>query len=278
MISVIVTAYNVSNTIAATIQSILNQTYQDFELIIVEDCSLDNTLEVIQSIKDNRINIVQHTQNLGAGLARRTGVLNSKGEYTIFVDGDDTLDEDCLKMLYDAAIETNSDIVSCGVRAISDDKCVVFKSEAKAYTDLEKFDCNEDFTLMFLNNKLINHKLWDKVVYSSLRYIEDTPTAFRLFYYANQVLYIDYVGYNYIQNKNGLCHTASNVKSYIFTTLSQIENAIFFKDKEDKYKYLGNRNKVKACLRLFKLDNISFKDISPYINEYNQIVEYLNEE
>ena len=276
MISIIVTAYNVASTIVNTIQSILNQTYKNFELIIVEDCSTDNTLDLIKSFKDKRIKLIQQPENCGAGLSRRVGVLNSSGEYTIFVDGDDTIEKDCLEIMYKSAKETNSDITSCGVRVFDDRKELIYKGECGIYKDLDKFTHTEYFFSLYLNNKLIKRHLWEKVTYSSLRFIEDTPTAFRLFYYANQISYIDYIGYNYFQNSNSLCHTATNTKYCIYLILSQIENAEFFKDKDIKYRFLGNKEKIVSSIGLFNLNNLTFKDISPYIKEYNKIIEYVN--
>lgn len=276
MISVIVTAYNVSSTITNTIQSILNQTYKDIELIIVEDCSTDNTLDTIKSFNDKRIKLIQQPKNCGAGLSRRVGVLNSKGEYTIFVDGDDYIETDCLERMYKSAEETNSDITSCGLRVFDNTREAIYKCECRIYKDLDKFTNTEDSFFLYLNNKLIKSHLWEKVTYSSLRFIEDIPTAFKLLYFANQVYYMDYVGYNYFQNPSSLCHTASEAKYCIYMILSQIEIAEFFKDKDKKYHFLGNEEKVVSSIGLLKLNNLTFKDISPYINEYNQIIEYLN--
>ena len=71
MITIIITAYNVSDTIAKAIQSCLDQTYNDLEILVINDCSSDNTLEVIRSINDNRIRIINNAQNVGAGISRR---------------------------------------------------------------------------------------------------------------------------------------------------------------------------------------------------------------
>lgn len=275
MISVIITAFNVSNTILNTINSVLNQTYKDFELIIVEDCSTDNTIEIIKSIKDVRIKIIQHSVNMGAGLSRRDGVKNSTGDYTIFIDGDDTINKDCLERLYLEAIGSKSDIVSCGVLTTGPKGSKIYKTDAGIYKGVDKFKTNEDFSILFLNNKLVSKKLWDKVEYSELRYVEDTPTAYRLFYYANQISYIDYIGYNYILRDDSLCSTSTNIKKTIYIALAQIENAEFFKDKEDEYKQFGNYDLVLSVYESLILNKTKLCDIYPYINEYNRIVEYL---
>ncbi|ACK72942.1 glycosyl transferase family 2 [Gloeothece citriformis PCC 7424] len=86
--SVIIPAYNVEKYIAKTIQSVLEQTYQNFELLIVNDGSLDRTLEICQQFTDSRLKIISQ-KNTGLSGARNTGIRHSQGEYIAFLDGDD---------------------------------------------------------------------------------------------------------------------------------------------------------------------------------------------
>jgi len=88
-VSVIIPTYNGSNTILRAVHSVLNQTYSNFELIIVDDCSKDNTFEVIKSIKDERVKVLRHKNNRGGSAARNTGIKKAKGEYIAFLDDDD---------------------------------------------------------------------------------------------------------------------------------------------------------------------------------------------
>lgn len=118
MITIIITAYNVSGTIVKAIQSCLDQTYNNLEILVINDCSSDNTLEVIQSIKDNRIRIINNAQNVGAGMSRRIGTKEAKGEYTVFLDGDDYLDKDYIETLYNLAKKYNADVVSSSLRCV----------------------------------------------------------------------------------------------------------------------------------------------------------------
>ena len=114
MISIIITCYNSASTIKRAIDSCLNQTYNDIELVIIDDCSIDNSVEIIESYKDNRIKLIKHEVNKGAGLARRTGTKNIKGEYTIFLDSDDYLATNTLEVLIEAAIKYDADIIAPG--------------------------------------------------------------------------------------------------------------------------------------------------------------------
>lgn len=89
MVSVIIPAYNREKTIERAVMSVLNQTYKDLELIVVDDCSKDNTVEVLKSIKDDRLKIIRLEKNSGACVARNVGIENAQGDYIAFQDSDD---------------------------------------------------------------------------------------------------------------------------------------------------------------------------------------------
>ena len=91
LVSIITPAYNAAEYIAETIESVLAQTYPNWEMLIVNDCSKDNTAEIVQSYaaKDNRIKLINLKQNSGAAVARNTAIQNAKGRYVAFLDSDD---------------------------------------------------------------------------------------------------------------------------------------------------------------------------------------------
>ena len=90
-VSVIIPTYNRAHLVDRAIQSVLNQTYKDFELIIVDDGSTDNTEDIIKEFqkKDERIKYIRHEENRGGSAARNTGIKAAKGEYIAFLDSDD---------------------------------------------------------------------------------------------------------------------------------------------------------------------------------------------
>lgn len=96
MISVILAVYNGEKTIENTIKSVLNQTYKDLELIVVDDCSKDITYSLLRSFAENdsRIHVLKNEKNLGAAQSRNTGIAQAKGEYIAFIDADDCWDKD----------------------------------------------------------------------------------------------------------------------------------------------------------------------------------------
>ena len=88
-VSVIIPTFNRAHLLGRAIQSVLDQTYRDFELIIVDDASTDNTREVLKSFKDERIIYIKHDKNWGAAVARNIGIREARGEYIAFQDSDD---------------------------------------------------------------------------------------------------------------------------------------------------------------------------------------------
>lgn len=116
MISVIIPTYNRAQTIERSIKSVLNQTYRDIELIIVDDGSTDNTYDVLKSINDERMRYI-YQENHGACVARNNGINHAKGEYIAFQDSDDIWHKEKLERQV-FAIENNKDvdIVCCRTR------------------------------------------------------------------------------------------------------------------------------------------------------------------
>ena len=92
MISVITPVYNAEKYIKETIESVLNQTYKDIELILVDDCSTDGSVEIIKSYKDSRIRLISQETNKGAWAARNRGIDEAKGRYIAYIDSDDLWD------------------------------------------------------------------------------------------------------------------------------------------------------------------------------------------
>lgn len=97
LVSIIMPSWNTANYISETIQSVLNQTYQNWELLIVDDCSSDNTDSIIKSFSDKRIKYFRNEKNLGAALTRNKALMEAKGEWIAFLDSDDLWDSQKLE-------------------------------------------------------------------------------------------------------------------------------------------------------------------------------------
>ena len=100
-VSVILPAYNEAEVIDRAIESVRTQTFEDFELIVVDDCSDDGTVDIASSYEDSRIEVVEHSNNRGGGAARNTGIMNAEGRYFAFIDADDEWYERKLEVQYE---------------------------------------------------------------------------------------------------------------------------------------------------------------------------------
>lgn len=276
-ISIVTTVFNLENYIKECLDSLVNQTYKDLEIILVNDCSTDSSLDIIKSYKDPRIKIINHKENLGAGQARKTGIEAATGEYIITIDGDDWISDDFIKVLVNKAIETNSDIISGGITYynVNDQKVITF--ESKTSRDFEKFQDYLDGKIVFLNNKLVKRTLYELVPYSTRRFCEDTPVIIPLLYYANEVSYADTQGYFYRQHEQSLCHITDNFKQNLYKALCCKDLINFFSDKEDQYKNIISIPELINYLFALKYEiNLDKSLIQQYQLELAELIPVIN--
>jgi len=132
-ISVILCAYNEERFINKAIESILNQSLNDFELIVVNDGSTDSTLDIINSYNDNRIRLINQ-KNIGLGASRNKAMKLARGEYVAFLDGDDWFRSDALEIAYSEAKSQNTDITIFQIK--------YFDDETGEFSDNDWFNLN----------------------------------------------------------------------------------------------------------------------------------------
>ncbi len=271
-ISIIITAYNVSKYIERAVESVLSQTYKDLEVIIVNDCSTDNTKEIIENLakEDDRIKIVYHTENKGAGWSRRDGIEACTGDFFITVDGDDWLDDTFIESLVKKAEETDADIVSGGITANKEEGYW----EKTCYGDLicEGDDKVLKFwgeKIVFMNNKIIRRELHDKVPYCTRRFIEDTPTIIPMLWHANMVAYCEDTGYHYRENSYSLTHTADAFKFALYRGLCALDLIDFFKKNDNKLlEQLPMVQMLQQQLDIIKQLKPSQEDVTKYMGDW----------
>lgn len=126
-ISIVVPVYNLEDYIEKTVTKLTNQTYQNIEIILVDDGSTDKSPEICDNLakKDNRVKVI-HTVNQGVSPARNTGVANATGEYIGFCDGDDDVEDDMYEFLYNSLVEADADISICGIKIVHPDNSVSY--------------------------------------------------------------------------------------------------------------------------------------------------------
>ena len=142
--SIVVSIYNIEKYISKCIESIINQTYSNLELILVDDGSKDSSSSICDSyaLKDNRIKVI-HKTNAGLGMARNTGLLNATGDYILFIDGDDFIELNLLETVNKYLTNKKYDIVSYDSSDYYSDERIVSidtKNEVREYKDNEILD------------------------------------------------------------------------------------------------------------------------------------------
>ena len=270
-ISIVTTAYNIENYIKECIDSLLAQTYKNIEIIIVNDCSTDATREIISQYNDNRINIIDHINNMGAGWARRTGIEASTGDYVITVDGDDWLSPTFIEDLVNNAKDTDADIVSGGITIVHNDEYQEIKRFIPMIsTGFKKIQDYDNQKIIFLNNKLVKRSMYDLVPYSTRRFCEDTPVILPLLYYANMVSYVDTQGYFYRQHTESLCKKTNVFEQGLFKALCLKDLVLFFSDK-DGYQNILSMDEMAQYLGMMK-NNLTPELASKYQSELGELM------
>lgn len=252
-ISVIITLYNVEKYVRQCLDSVVNQSYKDLEIILVDDCGTDNTMHIVSCYKDERIKVIHHPCNMGAGQARKTGIEAATGDYIITVDADDWLSLDFIEKLVENAKDTDADIVSGGMTIVHDSEYQEIKRFLpRISTGMKKFEDYNNQKIIFLANKIVKREMYDKVPYSTRKYCEDTPVIVPLLYYANMVSYVDTQGYFYRQHSESLCHRVNKFEQALFKALCSKDLIAFFDDKGPEYKNLISRAELVGYIKTIK--------------------------
>lgn len=230
-ISIIVPVYNIEDYIGRCIESVLNQSFPYFELILVNDGSTDNSGNICDSyaLQDDRV-IVFHKKNGGVSSARNLGIRKARGQYVAFIDGDDWIKSDYLEQLYTSIVTNDCDICICGGNEIDEQ---MNELRVCTYQTVEKIEWNDKrlydwpFFTYVIHRMLIKKELLKEIVFNeSLANGEDVLFITELFLQAvNGVLFLPYVGYSYYIRSTG----ANQHKTYSkkkFSAIIAYENRL----------------------------------------------------
>lgn len=159
-VSIIIPVFNAEKTIKRTLDSLLMQTMSDFEVILVDDDSTDHSADICQhyGLADSRFHYIKQPKNMGPAAARNTGMTQMQGSYVTFIDSDDTVDKDYLKVLLDAANESDADIVWCNFQYIYE----TTGSTQKVSHDQSGMLKQQEFFYCFLNDCPGIGSMWNK--------------------------------------------------------------------------------------------------------------------
>lgn len=208
-ISVIVPVYNAANYIAKCIQSVQNQTFSSWELILIDDGSQDNSLDIIRrfAIEDDRIKVI-HQENSGAGMARNNGIENAIGDYIVFLDSDDYISEKYLSLLS----SHNEDVVFIDVEAVDEGGNVVRREYLSQYKNMDKDDFLRAQMTGKINwggvRKVVKRKIIDtnNIRYSDHKVGEEALFTYSSVFNSKTIGFIEKPIYFYIQRADSLSH------------------------------------------------------------------------
>ncbi len=269
LISIIVPAYNIEAYVKKTLDSIFAQTYENIEVVAVNDGSKDGTGAILDAyaVNETRLHII-HKENAGVNKARIDGIKAANGEYIGFVDGDDLTDSDMYERLYNNAEKYNADISHCGYRMIYSDG-----SEKYFYnTQNVKIQSNEDGTADLLRgefiepglcNKLFRRNLFEKafnnssMIFNSYKENEDLLMNYLLFKEAKNSIYEDFCPYRYLIRSTSASHGRVN-KNILLDPIAIGEFLVDdTQDADETVKMLAARYYV---VKLIKAAAMSYRD------------------
>lgn len=218
LISVVVPIYNVEDYLNRCVTSLVNQTYKNLEIILVDDGSPDSCPKICDewAHKDSRI-IVVHKVNGGLSDARNAGFNVASGELIAFIDSDDWIDIDAFEKMYNRLLEDDSDVVSCGVKWVSEDGSLINEVSVK---DEEVFDTHSAMSEIIVDGKLKQHvwnklykrKLIEDIPFEKGKYHEDVFWSYQVFGRAQKVSLMKESFYNYVQRSNSIMGESYSVK------------------------------------------------------------------
>lgn len=269
-VSVIVPIYNVEKLLDRCILSILNQTYVNIEVLLVNDGSTDGSLQICkQYSQDNRVIIIDKP-NGGLSDARNAGLKVARGDYCAFIDSDDFIKETMLETMMKQIKKENADICVCDMQYLYDDGREDFASGG-TFTSTNVVDTPE---LVSVNNsacnKMFKTTMFQDVLFPVGKFYEDLATIPILLYKARKVCKVDEAFYIYYQRSGSIAHTANKK---IFDIYDAIAGCIHYVENH------GNEPKVlKALKKLYVLHGLDITTIR--IKDFDDkklIPEYMEE-
>ena len=279
--SICVPVYNVEKYLCECVDSVLAQTYQNFELILVDDGSRDDSGKICEeyAIKDERIK-VYHKENEGQIMTRSFAIEKAVGEFLIFLDSDDALEKNALQVLCEVIHKYKVDCVIYNYRRFEDgtyfkpsqviEEVVLIEDKRELYKKILSDDFYNSMCIKAVRHSIINNK--DYVEYANIRYGEDLLQSIDILYRCKSVLFIPDILYNYRINPTSVTHTI-HVNNYKVDYTIR-EKILDFLEKEKLFNEDDMKEYHIYSLKLL-IQRIMF--ICSFKSSYRQIKKKLNE-
>ena len=199
LVSILIPAYNVEDYIEDCLKSVIKQSYENTEIIIINDGSTDRTLDICKKYrtKDKRIVII-NKKNGGVSEARNVAQSKCNGNYIAFVDADDVIDSGYVGRLMDAIVDNNADIACCGYKKFKNISATTKKN--RYYSHQIKIFNNIEALESLLYQKELDTSLWDKIIkkscfrgikFNDVKIFEDLDVMYKIFGNSKKIVYVD---------------------------------------------------------------------------------------
>lgn len=234
LVTVIVPCYNVEKYIEKGLNSLINQTLKDIEIIVINDGSNDNTLKILNEFKknDKRIRIIDK-KNEGVSAARNIGLKEAKGKYICFMDSDDWLEKDFLEKMYNKISENDYDMVACDTYAIYPNKKKYIKSNINDNQDEKKLMIDA-YTVIW--NKIYKKEIIKDIYFdNSISFCEDVLFLYEVYLKVKRVGSIHEPLYNYLQREKSLTYTYNEIIYDLIKSIDKVVDYYEINNYLDKY-------------------------------------------
>lgn len=259
LITISIPVYNVAKYVEKALLSALNQTYENLEILIVDDKGTDNSMEIVKKIIETNargkiVKIIEHEQNIGLGATRNTSIKNAKGEYIFFMDSDDYISDNCIELLYTAIKKSNADMAVGNFEYFSVNnnsrfphKCSDNLFEGKdAYN---KFFESRNYFVQTWNKLYRLNLLQNNNVYCiPSNTNEDIFFSFQLFYVIRKIVTISDITYYYTIGDNNA--TTSDMRKRIINEKRVCQFIGILIEMNSVYQKRGNINMARYLLNV----------------------------
>lgn len=264
-VSIIIPVYNAEKFIEKGIKSVLNQTYKNIELILINDGSRDNSLNIIKKWENEYSNIIKvfDQKNMGVGKTRNKGIEVSTGDYVTFIDADDYIDVDFIQVLLDNALD--NDVIISGYRRIDENGNVIFSQKLKS-NDWSKFKQVTIWSKLYKKEFLIKNS----IMFNDLKIGEDIVFSISTYVHASKINTIEYIGYNNVYNSASVTHDFSLKKDNdILSTIKILGNITSNKEflKNNANNVRNFYNKIYCAYLFDKALVLPINELKKYYNE-----------
>ena len=266
-ISVIVPVYNVEKYLDKCLTSLIKQTYKNFEIIVINDGSIDNSLAICNKYANKYDNVkVYDYKNAGVAHARNVGIKKATGDYLLFVDSDDYIDEKLLENLNEFLKKNDCDIVCFDMyKVVNNVNTYYHTSNSLVKDNIKRYIIGDSGPC----NKLIKKKLFNNLKFMEKIYYEDLATMPILALYTNKIEFLEEPLYYYVQRDNSIMHQKKFSEKLldIFTSLDNVYE-VYDGNYKDEIEYLY----ITHLLRSASMRFLEYDDTKEYLKEINDII------